>query len=175
MGNSVLTTQSHTSNRRDCQLTGPKKSKQMASRRTGKTENTTKTRKYDGLEISGGQHHTVVCNKGSVYVIGRKEYGRLGLGENISEEPCTPRRIPTLDKITHVSTGTICSFAVSEPGEVFSWGMGTNLQLGTGEEADAWEPVKVTGKKMENKKVIAVSGGGQHTAILVSLPLKNCK
>ena len=104
-----------------------------------KKENAAKTRKYDGLEISGGQHHTVVCNKGSVYVLGRKEYGRLGLGENISEEPCTPRRIPTLSKISHVSTGTICSFAVSDPGDIFSWGMGTNLQLGTGEEEDGDE------------------------------------
>ena len=27
---------------------------------------------YHNLDISGGQHHTVLCNKGNVYVMGRK-------------------------------------------------------------------------------------------------------
>ena len=133
------------------------------------------TKTYEDLEISGGQHHTLVCNKGSVYVMGRKEYGRLGLGKDISEEPSTPRRIPELSKISGVCAGTICSFAVSKTGEAFSWGMGTNLQLGTGEEDDVWTPVRITGKKLENRKVIAASAGGQHTTLLVSLPQKSSK
>lgn len=53
------------------------------------------------------------------------------------------------------------------PGAVYAWGMGTNLQLGTGEEEDEWSPVKMTGKQLENRAVLMASSGGQHTALLV--------
>lgn len=52
-------------------------------------------------------------------------------------------------------------------GSVYAWGMGTNLQLGTGEEEDEWSPVKMTGKQLENCEVLLASSGGQHTALLV--------
>lgn len=45
--------------------------------------------------------------------------------------------------------------------------MGTNLQLGTGEEEDEWSPVKMTGKQLENRSVLMASSGGQHTVLLV--------
>ena len=45
--------------------------------------------------------------------------------------------------------------------------MGTNLQLGTGEEDDEWSPLKMPGKQLENRTVLTVSSGGQHTALLV--------
>lgn len=52
-------------------------------------------------------------------------------------------------------------------GRVFAWGMGTNFQLGTGQEEDAWSPVEMTGKQLENRVVLSVSSGGQHTVLLV--------
>ena len=45
--------------------------------------------------------------------------------------------------------------------------MGTNLQLGTGEEDDEWSPVEMTGKQLENRIVLMVASGGQHTILLV--------
>ncbi len=117
----------------------------------------------------------MLCNKGSVYVLGRREYGRLGLGQNSALEPATPMRVPTLDKVTEVSASTVCSFAVNEGGELFSWGMGTNLQLGNGQEDDVWTPCRVSGKKLEGKKVTGVSAGGQHTALLACSSQKTGK
>ena len=119
--------------------------------------------------MASGQHHTVVCCNGSVFVCGRKEYGRLGLGQE-SEEPSKPTQIDSLKGINvkNIGVGGACSFAVTETGELFSWGMGTNLQLGMSDEEDVWSPAKVTGKKIENMRVVAVSSGGQHTALLVS-------
>lgn len=52
-------------------------------------------------------------------------------------------------------------------GRVFAWGMGTNYQLGTGQDEDAWSPVEMTGKQLENRVVLTVSSGGQHTVLLV--------
>lgn len=131
------------------------------------SSSSSQNQRYKGLVISGGQHHTLLCNKGSVYVMGRREYGRLGLGSNSVLEPTTPMRVTELDNIVEVSASTVCSLAVSDSGELYSWGMGTNLQLGTGEEEDVWKPFKVTSKKMEGKKTMAASAGGQHTALLV--------
>lgn len=45
--------------------------------------------------------------------------------------------------------------------------MGTNLQLGTGDEDDEWSPVEMSGKQLENRVVQSVSSGGQHTVLLV--------
>ena len=133
-------------------------------------ENNKPTSKYQHFVISGGQHHTVICRNGSVHACGRKEYGRLGLGKNSSEEPSSPVKVAGLNEVESVATGSVCSFAVTKSGDAYSWGMGTNLQLGTGEEDDVWSPVKITGKKIENRKILSVSSGGQHSALLVSLP-----
>ncbi|CAD7679181.1 unnamed protein product [Nyctereutes procyonoides] len=104
--------------------------------------------------FSGGQHHTVCMDsEGKAYSLGRAEYGWLGLGEGAEE-----KSIPTL--ISRLP-------AVSSDGRVFAWGMGTNYQLGAGQEDDAWSPVEMTGKQLENCVVLSVSSGGQHTVFLV--------
>ncbi|CAH2221737.1 regulator of chromosome condensation isoform X2 [Pelobates cultripes] len=117
--------------------------------------------------FSGGQHHTIcVDSDGKAYSLGRSEYGRLGLGEQ-AEEKSEPSVIPDLPKIASVACGASVSYAVTRDGHVFSWGMGTNQQLGTGEEEDVWSPYEMTGKQLENREVLSVSSGGQHTVLLV--------
>lgn len=59
------------------------------------------------------------------------------------------------------------TLAVPTAGCAYAWGMGTNLQLGTGQEEDEWSPVKMNGKQLENCTVLMVSSGGQHTVLLV--------
>ncbi|XP_072211684.1 regulator of chromosome condensation [Excalfactoria chinensis] len=119
------------------------------------------------IGFSGGQHHTIcVDSEGKAYSLGRAEYGRLGLGEG-AEEKSTPTVIPDLPSISSVACGASVGYAVSSDGRAFAWGMGTNHQLGTGEEEDVWSPVEMTGKQLENRLVLAVSSGGQHTALLV--------
>ncbi|KAF4529591.1 hypothetical protein B566_EDAN017940 [Ephemera danica] len=114
-------------------------------------------------------HHTVALDEeGKVYSLGRHHDGRLGLGVNSTNDVVKPTVVPALqDKIcTQVECGSTVSFALTDNGKVFSWGFGENLQLGTGEEADQFEPVLVTGKQIEGHKVIAVSSGGQHTMLI---------
>ncbi|NXG52567.1 RCC1 protein, partial [Psilopogon haemacephalus] len=117
--------------------------------------------------FSGGQHHTVcVDSEGKAYSLGRAEYGRLGLGTG-AEERSSPTAILELPSIASVACGASVGYAVSTDGRAFAWGMGTNYQLGTGEEEDIWSPVEMTGKQLENRAVLAVSSGGQHTVLLV--------
>ncbi|XP_071325986.1 regulator of chromosome condensation [Trachinotus anak] len=119
------------------------------------------------VDFSGGQHHTLCLDaEGQVYSLGRAEYGRLGLGQG-AEEKSEPTPVMGMELASGVTCGASVSFAVTREGSVYAWGMGTNLQLGTGEEDDEWSPVKMTGKQLENRAVLMASSGGQHTVLLV--------
>ncbi|XP_023342509.1 regulator of chromosome condensation [Eurytemora carolleeae] len=122
--------------------------------------------KVDTLVL--GQHHTLLISssQGAVHAIGRSEYGRLGLGEG-AEDAKVPVPVAELKdmKCVDIACGTAVSFAVTDKGHCYSWGMGTNMQLGHGED-DVLVPNLIKSKQLENRSVIAVSSGGQHTVIL---------
>uniref|UniRef100_A0A1L8E655 Putative alpha-tubulin suppressor n=1 Tax=Nyssomyia neivai TaxID=330878 RepID=A0A1L8E655_9DIPT len=127
------------------------------------------TQMTDVKAISGGQHHTlVVGDDNQCYVIGRKEYGRLGLGD-INDDPTELTHITELKKhtIASVSCGDSQSFALTADGKVFGWGMGSSHQLGLGTDTDAMVPTQLTGQQVKDKKVLRVDSGGQHTVFLV--------
>ena len=60
------------------------------------------------------------------------------------------------------------SFAVSEKGEIFAWGMGTNNHLGQADNEDLWEPALMTGKQLESRSGVMAAAGGQHTLLLAA-------
>lgn len=123
----------------------------------------------DVKTIDGGQHHTLILKTDNkVHVIGRKEYGRLGLGE-VSEDAKTVTPIPALadKKVVEICCGESTSFAVTDKGELYAWGMGSNQQLGTGSEDDEQTPVQINSKQVQGKRILKVSSGGQHSLFLV--------
>lgn len=119
----------------------------------------------------GGQHHTLVLtNDNKSFAIGRKEYGRLGLGQVSDDVVSELRPIKALDKlnIVQLECGESCSFAVTSDGKAFSWGMGTT-QLGLGsDDDDQIEPVHIVGAQVKERNVLSVSSGGQHTLFVVA-------
>lgn len=137
-----------------------------------KCDSLTAISQESGLKsVTPGQHHSIVLdNKGRVYALGRGEYGRLGLGKEFDKDANDPTVIKEgLEglNIVEISCGTAVSFAVDSKGKAFSWGMGTNGQLGHEEEdEDSWVPEKVIGKQVANRQVLKISGGGQHTVLL---------
>ena len=52
----------------------------------------------------------------------------------------------------NVTSGGSVLFAVIEDSLVYAWGMGSNLQLGSGNEDDQWVPNKLTGKQLAGEK-----------------------
>jgi len=122
------------------------------------------------FQISAGQHHTILVDgEGKTYCIGRAEYGRLGLG-NDATETALPIKIPALSevKVTRVACGEAVSFAITNDGHLYSWGIGTSLQLGVGDEDDISEPTLVKSKNInpETDEVFTIDAGGQHTSLL---------
>lgn len=123
----------------------------------------------DVKSIAGGQHHTLVLKTDNkVHVIGRKEYGRLGLG-NVTEDAkvVTPVEALADKNVVEICCGESASFAVTDKGEVYAWGMGSNQQLGTGNEDDETTPVLINSKQVQGKRILKVSSGGQHSLFLV--------
>ena len=52
------------------------------------------------------------------------------------------------------------------PGSAYAWGLGSNLQLSTGDEEDEWSPIEMCGRNLEARRVLDVAAGGQHTVML---------
>lgn len=78
------------------------------------------------------------------------------------------------ERVATVATGGSSSFAITESGRLYSWGFGTNGQLGSGEDEDIVIPTLVKGKRLVPKdgtppaRVLQVDAGGQHTVILAA-------
>lgn len=72
------------------------------------------------------------------------------------------------EAVTAIGTGSNHSFAVTATGKAFVWGFGDGLQLGTGEEDDEEKPVRLSGKMIEDKKVIVATGGSSHTLLVAA-------
>lgn len=117
------------------------------------------------LSVAGGDGHTIICEGGRVHAAGANEYGQLGLPKDITVQ-ATPTEIKNFSGVVRIACGTRCSFAIKDNGEVYAWGIGSNCQLGCGQgEKDIFGPTLM--KKLDNYRVIHVSSGGQHTALLV--------
>ena len=122
------------------------------------------------IRIASGQHHSIFSTaNGKVYSAGRADYGRLGLGDETSDQSL-PAEIGALGdhRVQLVACGEVVSFAVTGEGQLYSWGMGSCLQLGSGNDDDALSPILVEGKNLvpAEHEVLNVEAGGQHTLIL---------
>lgn len=88
-------------------------------------------------QISGGWRHTMaVTSDGKLYGWGWNKFGQVGSGDNIDH--CSPIqvRFPNEQKVVQISCGWRHTLAVTERDNVFSWGRGTNGQLGNGNPID---------------------------------------
>ncbi|CAL4061856.1 unnamed protein product, partial [Meganyctiphanes norvegica] len=120
------------------------------------------------IQISTGQHHSLAIDAdGVAHAVGRHEYGRLGI-EDLKHDLKKPTPITELadKKCIGISAGECVSLAVMDDGTAYGFGMGTNNQLSQGDEEDQMIPVKLTGKQLQERNVVSVAAGGQHTVLL---------
>lgn len=117
------------------------------------------------LKFSGGLHHTLgLTTDGQVYAIGRNREGQLGI-DQLTEHLTQPTLIPNLIDIIDISCGNHVSFAINRAGKVFSFGAGTSLQHGHGQQ-DVKTPRMMSSKYMDIKSVLNIAVGAQHTIFL---------
>lgn len=94
----------------------------------------------------------------------------MGIGDTAEEvvDKLTPIAALAKLDVVQLECGECCSFAVTSDGKVYSWGMGSNQQLGLGSEDDQLVPTLLTGVQVKDRQVIGVSSGGQHTVFIAA-------
>ena len=114
---------------------------------------------------AGSSHSLAVSAAGHVYAWGSGAFGKLGLGDDANVR--IPRQVDFKRKrIARVSCGPDHSAAVSEAGEVLTWGAGSYGNLGHGDNTDIATPKLV--EALLGKQCISVSCGAKHTLTLTS-------
>lgn len=102
----------------------------------------------DIVQIAAGKHHSIVLNRnGEVFTWGDK--GALGHPKaqwwHLNQEPCpVPTKVKSLSQIKAIAAGDLHCIALSEKGEVFSWGNGEHGRLGHGGAGYKTEPERIT-------------------------------
>lgn len=127
------------------------------------------------ISLTGGVHHSLaLSSSGEVFAFGRGDSGQLGSNEvsmksagDFCERPVRPT-FPAGTKLSSISCGGNHNLAITEKGEVYTWGYGDMNALGHGREDDEFLPKKINFEKakIKNIKVTQVAGGGQHSAVI---------
>ncbi|XP_022841811.1 ultraviolet-B receptor UVR8-like [Olea europaea var. sylvestris] len=101
-------------------------------------------------QISGGWRHTMaLTTDGELYGWGWNKFGQLGVGDNSDHCSPIPVKFPDDQKVVHVSCGWRHTLAVTDRHNVFSWGRGTNGQLGHGDSLDRNVPKIIDALNMD--------------------------
>ena len=117
--------------------------------------------------VCGANHTGAVCSDGIVFCWGDSSSGQCGTGE--SEKISTPRQVEVSDTdtdpvVTQIACGDTHTLALTTHGEVWAWGTGPQLGLGTGTTA-VLSPRKVDA--LVGRKVLQISAGAIHSVAIV--------
>lgn len=123
---------------------------------------------FDGeavLTVACGLGHTALVTEGGVvYTFGFGSHGRLGLGDE--ESHLVPRRIPAgsfnNEKIVMIDAGAAFTVALSEAGNVFTWGHNYYGQLGHNDFDDQMSPRRVEVTHFHGETVVYVAANSNH-------------
>lgn len=113
---------------------------------------------------SGPNYSMALSESGKIYVWGNNNFGQLGTGSLNSLNQ--PYLLDTAfnEKIKDISCGDNFSGAITENGDVYTWGFGNEGQLGHGDKSDQLLPRKI----QINQKITKISCGGSHAAMLTA-------
>ncbi|KAH7283143.1 hypothetical protein KP509_35G063600 [Ceratopteris richardii] len=139
---------------------------------------------------AGGWHSMSLTTNGEVYAWGRGEHGRLGFGDDKSSK-MVPQKIEQLsgEKIIQVSCGGTHSVALSEKGDMFSFGRADHGRLGYATAVTTGDAVRVpvivahkedhahsgngtsplSHEDLNLWSIKSIACGGRHTLALASL------
>ncbi|KAL6054785.1 RUN and FYVE domain-containing protein 2 [Balamuthia mandrillaris] len=121
----------------------------------------------EGLQVvyvaCGRATTAAVTSEGHLYMWGRNENGALGIEDTAVQ--LTPVRIDVDgQKVSRVQCAATYTAAITERGQVYTWGDGTNGVLGHGDESDVLKPTKV--RALEGVTIVRIATGGSHMIAL---------
>ncbi|KAF0719156.1 Aste57867_1246 [Aphanomyces stellatus] len=113
-----------------------------------------------------GFHTAALSDKGELFTFGEGKFGRLG--HNSERNQIVARVVETLagNPIRQVACGGFHTAAVTESGEIYTWGGGEHGQLGHGDKVNKTIPSLV--EKLRDKTVVEITCGWSHTVALTN-------
>ncbi|CAM6018832.1 unnamed protein product [Sphagnum balticum] len=112
--------------------------------------------------IACGLFHSCLWENGNLWVWGKGDGGRLGLGGE--DSMYSPVLNPNIAGVKMVALGGLHSAAVTEDGSVYTWGFGGFGALGLGTFERVLEPKQVELLSLDMQKMVHIAAGGAHTA-----------
>ncbi|CAE7748397.1 UVR8 [Symbiodinium microadriaticum] len=115
------------------------------------------------VAVAAGDDHTAaITDSGELWTWGYNSNGQLGIGGTTNRH--APVKVSVNgQKIVAVAAGSFHSAAITDSGELWTWGWNGNGQLGVGDTTDRHAPVKVS---VNGQKIVAVAAGSFHTAAI---------
>ena len=124
---------------------------------------------------SGSNHNAAITDEGKLFTWGKNDCGQLGHGEGYENMGLVPELVAGLEsvKIKQVSCGHFHTAALSEDGELFTWGWGGSFfqgagALGHGDKTTRHEPEIVQALLDDGLTVEEVQCGKAHTLLRTS-------
>lgn len=116
----------------------------------------------------GDRYSLAITQSGKLFILGYNGDGRLGLNDEINRK--TPHLInPSYfvnEKVVKITCGHCHSFAITETGKLFAWGLNHNGQLGLGHYNKVLTPTQINNKWFKGETVIYLSGGCEQSFIV---------
>lgn len=128
------------------------------------------------IKISAGYRHSAAITvDGELYMWGSNSCGQLGLGRSANNLVSKPSRVDYLAEfsIKMVALGSEHSIALTDEGDVLSWGAGGSGRLGHGHQSSILEFFKNSSeytprliKKFEGSEIRKIAAGLLHSACI---------
>ena len=134
---------------------------------------------FDGdavLMVACGEFFTAaLTERGAVYTFGNGGQGQYGVAE-IQPAPLKSQLVPRQvlaaffngERVVMLAAGCAHTVALTEQGNVYTWGNGTSGQLGHGSNRCESGPQQVDPGRFRGEKVVFVAAGGMHTAAVTA-------
>ena len=119
------------------------------------------------VQVSAGAWHTaVVDGKGRLFTFGKGELGQLGNGDTKNSMRPAQVRPDTKEPVrfVQVAGGADHTLALTDAGEVYSFGCGWDGQLGHGDRESRLVPARV--EALRDTRVVQVAVGTSFSAVL---------
>ncbi|KAL6843932.1 hypothetical protein ACP4OV_026503 [Aristida adscensionis] len=120
-------------------------------------------RDYDFIQVSCGMALTVVLTTtGAVFTIGSSMHGQLGNPQADGKSVCAVEGLLKTEFVKQISSGSSHVAVLTSNGKVFTWGKGSEGQLGLGDYVNRSSPTLVVA--LEGRHVESIACGYNFTA-----------
>ncbi len=116
-------------------------------------------------ENGGGGFSLILTTEGVLYAFGCNQYGQLGIGDNEQRQSMVPISLSKRERVVKIAAGDAFAVALTERGQVYTWGRNAEGELGLGDVRDRSLPTLVS-NFVANEEIVDVTAGSNFVVTL---------